>query len=132
MSQILFISFLFLSLPSFALKAGVKLEEVETDQETSITIKKGSQALAKECVEYQIVEGKDEINGAPDFDRKKSYQDWKAECDKWKQAMKDMNKDNQILQLNCNKPKLGREGEMGTYASDGTYRIKVRIKENKN
>lgn len=131
MRQIIWIGSLLVVSFVFAEKAGVKIEDVNTDQETSITIKKGAQAL-KECVEYQIVDGKDEINSSPDFDRKKAYQDWKAECDKWRASMKEMNKDNQILQLSCNKARAGKDGEMTMYSSEGTYKVKVKIRENKN
>ncbi len=131
MRQLLVLSALVLLSQSYAEKAQVKVDDVSTDQETSITIKKGAQA-AKECVEYHITEGKDEINGAPDFDRKKAYADWKVECDKWKANMKEMNKDNQILQLSCNKARAGKDGEMQMYSSEGSYKIKVKIRENKN
>ena len=110
----------------------VKVEGIPTEPETTISIKKGAPVVGQQCIEYQIIEGSEEVNGQPDFDRKKAYQDWKSECDRWKISMKEINKTNEILTINCNKPKSSRDGEMLTYASSASYKMKVKVKESKN
>ena len=43
--------------------------------------------------------------------------------------MREMNKENQLLTLNCNSPKLAKEEDRYTFQSSGSYRVKVKVKE---
>lgn len=41
-------------------------------------------AAALACVQYQIVEGSDEVFGSPEPDRAQAYVRWKEACETWK------------------------------------------------
>lgn len=116
-------------LNAFAEKTGVRVDDISTTEDTSIVIKKG--ATEKEYTEYQIVEGKDEIYGDPDYDRRKAYASWKDACTEWKKSMREMNKDSKILTLNCNQPTAKKDDLVFTYSAFGTYKMKVPIREKK-
>lgn len=121
--------FLFLTSACFAEKAQIKVNEINTDQDTSIVIKKGSDPTLKTCIEYQILDGKDEVNGSAEFDKSKALASWSTACKEWKASTKEMNKDNKILVLNCNRPVVEKEGDSYSYHSQGTYKFRVKIKE---
>lgn len=127
--KILFSLMSFIGLLSFAEKAQIKVNDINTDQDTSIVIKKGPQAGLKTCVEYQILDGKDEINGTPEFDKGKALAHWTDACKEWKASIKELNQGNQILLLNCNRATADKEGDTYTYHSLGTYKFKVKVKE---
>ncbi len=114
---------------AYAEKASVKVEEVPTSQDTSIVIKKGT--LTQDCTEYEILDGKDEIAGDLNYARGGAMTAWKQACKEWKTSMKEMNKDNQILSLNCNSPTADKDGDQFVYKSNGTYKMKVKIREKK-
>ena len=109
----------------------VKIGDIATDQDTAILIKKGPQPILNQCTEYQLIDGKDEINGIPDYDKSKSYVSWQIACKEWKISMKEMNKENQVLILNCNRPQTDKEGDTYLSHSLGYYKIRVKIKDNK-
>ncbi len=126
---------LFLSLaalPAFAQKAGVALTDIPTNQDTSIVIKKGAQENLLLPPDFEIVEGKDEIAGEPTNDRKSAYASWKEQCADWKKSMREMNKDNQLITLNCGSPTLKKEEYILTFSSTGSYKMRVRIREKKH
>lgn len=129
MEKLLLIVSLFLSLAANAEKAKVKINDIPTDEDTSIIIKKG--AVADQCVDYEILSGNEEVFGVPEYDRSKAYASWKTACNEWKQSMKDMNKENQLLTLNCSSPKPTKEEERFTFQSNATYRVKVKVRDKK-
>ena len=108
-------------------KAGLKVSNIDAAHDTTITVKKG--VTKTQCLAFEIVSGSDDVSGDPEFDRAKAHASWKSACDAWKQSMREMNKDNQILTLNCNRPKLNKEADRHTYVSTGSYKIKVRVRE---
>jgi hypothetical protein len=81
--------------------------------------------------EYQVLDGRDEIFGTPEYDRRKAYDSWKTACNDWKQSMKEMNGERELLTLNCSSPSLSREGGLITYKSSGVYKMKIRTRERK-
>ena len=113
--------------PVLAKNSGMKLKDVPTDSDTSIIIKKG--ATADQCVEYQVLDGVEEISGDPEYDKGEAMGSWKTACKEWKASMKEMNKGNQILTLHCNTPKTNKEDDRHTVVSSGTYKIKTKIRD---
>ncbi len=110
-------------------KAGVKLKDIPTDGDTSIIIKKG--AIADQCVDYQIIDGTEEVSGDPAYDRGEAFSSWKSACDEWKKSMKEMNKGNQIITLNCNSGKASKEDDRFAFVSTGSYKLKTKVREKK-
>lgn len=124
------IIFLFLSFLAYAEKAQVKVDEIPTQEDTTITIKKGTtDPTGDQCTIYHMVSGQDEIFGYQEYERNKAYKSWEVACVQWKQSMKELNKDNQILTLNCNLPKPSKEDDRTVYRSMGTYKLKTKIRE---
>jgi hypothetical protein len=126
-SRLFTLTILFVTSLSLAEKAGVKVGDIDTKENTSIIIKKG--AAAEQCVHYEIVSGNEEVFGTPEFDRTKAYASWKTACNEWRQSLKEMNKDNQLITLNCNSPQATKEDEHFTYRSSGSYKIKIKMKD---
>lgn len=116
-----------LSVAAIAENASVKVKDIPTNQDTSIVIKKG--AVPDQCVQYEIVTGNEEVFGTAEYDRGKAYSSWQTACKEWRQSMREMNKDNQIISLNCNKPQAQKEEERFTFQSNGNYKMKVKIKD---
>ena len=112
---------------AFAQKPKVKVSDIPTDEDTSITIRKGVQNT--QCVQYDIVDGRDEIFGSPEYDRSKAYKSWQTACSEWKQSMREANRENSIITLNCQAPAVTKEGDQHTYKSNGTYKMKVKMAE---
>lgn len=124
-----------LSLPALAQsgKPGLTLSDVPTNQDTSILIKKGpiEQGNLLAPPDFEVVEGKDEVSGEPTNDRKSAYASWKEQCNEWRKSMREMNKDNQLITLNCGTPTLKKEEYILTFNSMGTYKMRVRIRDAK-
>ena len=72
-----------LTVSASAEKAGVKVQDIPTNEDTSIVIKKG--AVNDQCTEYEILTGTEEVFGLPEFDRSKAMATWKTSCSEWKQ-----------------------------------------------
>lgn len=102
----------------------VKLKDVQAD-DTSITIGKS----AGKCVEYEINSGTEDIFSSPEYDRSKAYAGWKTACADWKTSMREINKENRVISLNCGSPTRTQDGDQHIYRSSGTYKIRVQMKE---
>ena len=125
-----FVSFvlLFSSLLVFAQKAQLKMDDITADQDTSITIKKGSTATRTEP-DYEIVSGTEEITGDEEIDDKRALASWKESCETWKRETRELNTENKIIILSCGSKKRVRTENKNIYTSVGKYQIRVRIRD---
>jgi len=107
-------------------EASVKVKEIPTNQDTTVLVKK----VTVSCTpEFEIVSGSAEIAGEAAAGVQESYQKWKTACSEWKTETKDLNKGNQILELNCNAPTTTKQvNDLQSHRSTGTYKLKVQIK----
>jgi len=119
--------FLFLTPPTTAQDNSVNVNEKTGSGEKTIIIKKGAQDTRQTV--FEIVSGKSDIMGDPDMSFKKARTSWKQACNSWKSEMKELNKNNRLLVLNCNRPKREQEGTLYVYSSTGSYKMKVKVKE---
>jgi hypothetical protein len=79
-------------------------------------------------VEFQLIKETQEIEGEPSLGSKEAYQTWKTACNEWKSELKELNRREQILSLDCGSPKLSRaEQFQKIYRSTAKYQIKVRM-----
>lgn len=82
--------------------------------------------------DFEIVSGTDEITGDPSAGHKDAYASWKTACAEWKKDLRETNKENSIVAMNCGSPKQEAQKDVaiGTYVykSMATYKIKVRIR----
>ena len=121
---------MFLMPLAFAQKADVRLSDISTTEDSSIVIRKGRDSGVG-GPDYEIVAGTDDISGDPENERKAAYANWKRACTEWRASMKELNRENQILTLNCNQPKMKKEDYFITYQSLGSYKLRVRVREHK-
>lgn len=120
----MFLELLFIGAMSMAQTANIKDIPTDVEGETTISISKGKKAGAV----FEITEGNAEIAGDPDLMVKGARTSWKKTCDDWRKEIKDLNKDNQVLVVNCNSPKCSKNETSETVCvSTGTYRLKVKM-----
>jgi hypothetical protein len=120
--------FLFLAMSlmaSTALAQSASVKDIPADGETTISISKGKGGTN----EFQITDGEAEITGDPEVLVKAARNSWKKACDEWKKELRELNKDNQVLALSCNKPVCAKTGSSETLCeSKGTYKLKIRVR----
>ncbi|MEK2689246.1 hypothetical protein [Bdellovibrio sp. GT3] len=107
---------------SFAQSIGVK--DIPADGDTTISVKKGSTADNK----FEVTEGEDEIQGDEATMIKDARVNWKKACADWKKELKELNKDNQVLSMNCGKMICAKDGVENTCTSKAKYKLKIQIK----
>ena len=135
----LVVSSLFLSIVSFAqdskdlkdTKPQLRLDGISAQDDTSIVIKKGPQATVDLRPDFEIIAGDGEIFGDPEMGQKASFASWKVACENWKKELKELNKGNHILVINCNSPTSTQSNGLMTFQSRGTYKIKVPMRAGK-
>jgi len=111
-----------------AQSADVKINDIPTLDDTTITIKKGSVAEEKKS-SYEIISGSDEISSDEEYDDKKALAGWKQACSDFKKELKELNRENSILVVSCGSKVKNLEKSKTVYKSLATYRIKVKIKD---
>lgn len=115
-----------LTFPSFAEDVGVKLDKVSTEKDTTITITKGNSNNKKR---YQITDGTEEVTGDTNVVRMQAMDSWKKACADWKKEFRELNKDNQIISMNCGKMTCNKEGVETTCMSKANYKVKMITEE---
>ncbi|UYL10731.1 hypothetical protein B9G69_009105 [Bdellovibrio sp. SKB1291214] len=107
---------------SFAQSIGVK--DIPADGDTTISVKKGNSADNK----YEVTSGEDDVEGEEANLIKEARASWKKACADWKKELKELNKDNQVLSMNCGKMVCSTEGVESTCRSKATYKLKIQVK----
>ncbi|MBC7421319.1 MAG: hypothetical protein H7328_11375 [Bdellovibrio sp.] len=115
-----------LSLTAHAQDVGVKLDNVNAAQETTISIKKGDVAAKKK---YTLSEGEEEITGDKEVVMKSAEKNWKTACTDWKKEFKEMNKENKVVSMTCGRMKCSKEDVESTCSSTAKYKVKVLSEE---
>lgn len=111
-------------LGSFAFAQTMGVKDIPADGETTIEITKGSKAKN----EYEVVTSEDEIEGDAAPLLKDARLNWKKACADWKAETKELNKENQVLPLNCGKMTCATVSMESTCRSQSKVKIKTRIK----
>jgi hypothetical protein len=114
------------ALTAGAQDVGVKVNNVDATQDTTISIKKGDQAAKKK---YTLSEGEDDITGDKSTIMKDAEKSWKAACSEWKKEFKETNKDNKIIAINCGRMHCSKEGVESTCESKAKYKVRVLSEE---
>ena len=113
---------------SFGLSAfaqTTQIKDIDSKEDTTISIKKGSNSINDKV--YEFVEGSGEIEGDPNVLTKSAREEWKKACDEWKKEIKELNKENQLLAISCNAPTCKTETSGTVCRSTGSYKIKVKV-----
>ena len=116
--------FLTLALACLLGEAAALASDLTTENtSTSVTIKKGDDP------DFTIVADTAEIAGDPVVGDKEARASWKSACAAWKAELKELNKENRIISMNCGVPKGAPGGNASTiYVSTGAYKVRVRIR----
>lgn len=123
MKKLILISIMTIAQFTWAEEVGVKVDQINTDQDTTISIKKGDSATAKK--KYVLTEGEEDISGDKDVIKKKAENNWKTACADWKKEFKELNKDNKIVSVSCGKMICTKEGVESTCVSKATHKVRV-------
>ncbi len=119
-----FLSTLFVTIFASAQNVNVKDIDAGKDSSTTIEIRKGDKANQPL---WEVVEGKADVTGEYNADRKEARAEWSKACNSWKKEVRDDNKENKVLSLNCGKATCTPETEGTVCKSEANYRIKTRI-----
>lgn len=112
--------------PAFSEEVGVKVDKISTEKDTTISITKGNQNIKKR---YHVSEGEEELSGDTNVVRMQAMDSWKKACVDWKKEFKDLNKENQIISMNCGKMSCSKEGVETTCTSKASYKVKLITEE---
>ena len=112
------------SFTAYSQEVGVKVDANNTSEDTTISIKKGSNPLTNKK-KYVISVGGEEITGDKDVLKKNAEKNWKLSCDEWKKEIKEMNKESKIISLSCGSITCSKEGVESTCKSNASYKIRV-------
>jgi|GEM_PF-1932015 len=75
---------------------------------------------------FEVVDISGQITGDPATSADEARASWKQACTDWKNETKDLNKNNQILGINCNNPTCHTiELSKTQCLSNGTYQVKT-------
>ncbi len=116
-----------LAAPAIAAEGSkIRVSDVPTDQDTSIVIRKGAEGDLRD---FEVVSGTEDVTGEPTPTHRESYASWKQACDAWKKEMREMNKENSLIALNCNVALASKDpAGLSTHHSTGSYKLRVRIR----
>jgi len=117
------------TLVSVAQTANIKDIPLDNEQSTTITIQKGTRpGQTTQPVANEVLEGSAEIEGESAPLVKVARGSWKKACDDWKKEVRELNKDNQILSINCGVSKCAPEATALTICrSTATYKIRLKL-----
>lgn len=96
--------------------AGVK-------EDTTIEVKKGVTGAAR----FEITEGSVDVDGDASPLLQEARKNWKTACADWKAELKELNKSNQIIVMNCGSMSCSTVAMESTCKSKATYKIKVPV-----
>ena len=105
----------------------VEVKKIDASQEgsTTIEIKKGSKE-APAGAKWMVQDGEADVEGASGATTKDAKAEWTKACADWKKEMREDNKENKILNLNCGKATCGGDAGNKVCASKATYKIKTK------
>ena len=122
--KLIFLASLMASAAAFAQKTAVT-DIPSSEAGTTISVQKG----ITEQRDYDILSGTGEIAGDSNVLLKGARDSWKTACADWKKEIKDLNKENLLIAINCNSPKCATETNGTVCTSTGSYQVRVKIKK---
>ena len=126
MTNVLLTIVLAFSIQSMAAEVGVKVNNLNANEDTTISIEKGKKSNYKR---YVMSEGEHDLAGDKDVVAKSAELNWKKECSDWKKEFRADNKDNKIISITCGKMSCSKEGVETTCNSQAKYKIKTLAEE---
>ncbi|MBY0554189.1 hypothetical protein K2P97_06650 [bacterium] len=116
---------------AWAEEVNVNVDKIKTEdnQQTTITVKKGTGNQNQNTKKYEITEGTDDVTGDKAPLRKTAEINWKKACKEWSTEFKEANKENKIISHSCGKMECSKEGVESTCVSKAKYKVKTLIEE---
>lgn len=133
MKLFIFMTSLLLAQFSWSQNVGIKVDDVNAEEGTTIEIKKGvskgnsTTITTPSAPQFEITQGEESIEGDGAPLLKEARNNWKKACNDWKKEFKEMNKENQILIWNCGKQNCTTEAMETVCSSKATYKLKVKV-----
>lgn len=132
---------LFLSLAGLSLISSSFADETEVKIKSKISNSDDNQAIviSKQKIKdsnedltkkFEIVKETAEIEGDDAITDSIALANWKQACNEWKKEIRELNKQNSLIQINCGKREK-RSTDMGKkqYVSQANFTAKVQVRE---
>lgn len=126
------IALLCLALVGYAAFAeSVDIKDVSTESQdgsaTTIEIKKGKPGQVKTDNQWEVTDGQADVEGDAGATTKEARTNWKKSCDSWKKEIRDDNKENKVISLNCGTMSCGGDAGSKVCTSKASFKIKTRV-----
>lgn len=108
----------------YVFAANVDVKGVDAGEDTTIHIQKGAKPVS---AQYEIVQDTDDLAGEPAALLANARKNWDKACQKWKEELKELNKDNQVLSMNCGTSTCTTAAMESTCTSKAKYKLKVKV-----
>ena len=105
----------------------------ENEGTTTIRIEKGPNAthtsLPAAQRKWEVQDGEVDVEGEASATAKDAKKAWQKACADWKKEIRDENKENKVVSLNCGSANCSGEAGSKICASKAIYKIKTRVDE---
>lgn len=101
--------------------------DAAAESSTTIEIKKGKPGTAKSDAQWEVTDGQADVEGESGATMKDARSNWKKSCDDWKKEIREDNKENKVISLNCGTMSCGGEAGHKSCTSKASFKIKTRI-----
>ena len=118
-----------LSCSVYAETVDIKDVNTQGDEATSTTIeiKKGKLDQVKSSNQWEVTDGSAEVEGESGPTQKDARANWRKSCADWKKELREDNKENKVISLNCGTMSCTGEAGNKTCTSKATFKIKTRV-----
>ncbi len=125
--SLIFVSLLF---PLWSTAQTIDVNNVDANSEGSTTIeitknKKDSATAA--APKWEVQDGEADVEGESSATGRDAKAAWKKACKDWKTEIRNDNKENKVLSLNCGTVSCGGDAGSKVCSSKATYKIKTKV-----
>ena len=126
MKPMIFLCSLMFSIFAGAQQIDVKGVDAGNEGSTTIEIKKNAKDAPTKAT-WETNDGQADVEGEASATAKDAKKAWKTACAEWKKEMKESNKENKIINLNCGTASCGGDAGSKVCTSTATYKIKSKV-----
>jgi hypothetical protein len=105
----------------------ISAQEAEEGSETTIQIKKGKPGTVKTENQWEVTDGNADVQGEEGATAKDARTNWKKACDDWKKEIREENKENKVISLNCGTMSCTGDAGHKTCVSKASFKIKTKV-----
>jgi hypothetical protein len=119
------------AMTSFAWAESVDIKDVNPaqgdDSTTTIEIKKGKPGQIKTDNVWEMTDGTADVQGETGATNKDAQTNWKKSCTDWKKEIREENKENKVISLNCGTMACSGDAGNKSCTSKASFKIKTRV-----